>query len=104
MFPLGAQQYLNAMTAAVIRGLKSWAATTRTQLCAGRPGVLLQSTRSHATGKSSSDSDKDKHIAEKSDVPEAIGFDVGFRDGYEAGFDEGRRRVEAASKSRSATP
>ncbi|KAJ2577019.1 hypothetical protein GGH19_001662, partial [Coemansia sp. RSA 1807] len=56
------------------------------------PGVLLQATRSQTTGNS--DKDKDKHIAEKSDdVPEAIGFDVGFRDGYEAGFDEGRRRV-----------
>ncbi|KAJ2135180.1 hypothetical protein IW136_004374, partial [Coemansia sp. RSA 678] len=93
------------MTAAVIRGFaKPWLATTRT-VRVGRPGVLLQATRSQTTSNSDSDKDKGKHIAEKSDdVPEAIGFDVGFRDGYEAGFNEGRRRVEAASKNRSAPP
>ncbi|PIA18974.1 hypothetical protein COEREDRAFT_84911 [Coemansia reversa NRRL 1564] len=35
------------------------------------------------------------HTPDKdSDTPAVIGFDVGFRDGYKVGFDEGRRRAE----------
>ncbi|KAJ2452643.1 hypothetical protein EV183_002794 [Coemansia sp. RSA 2336] len=52
----------------------------------------------HEASSDSADA-TDKHSSDEQstdgELPAVTGFDAGFRDGYQAGFEEGRRRIQA---------
>ncbi|KAJ1865258.1 hypothetical protein LPJ78_002832 [Coemansia sp. RSA 989] len=61
--------------------------------------TLPTQTPAHETSGDSANTTDSKHSNDKqstdSELPAVIGFDAGFRDGYQAGFEEGRRRIQA---------
>lgn len=46
------------------------------------------------SGAIKEDNNRPKQDAEK-EGGVVLGYDIGFRDGYQAGFDEGRKRIES---------